>query len=388
MVGESPDLVERLFQVRGPAVLTEAQQEDLRNLLHLTKVRRGYRHRNGGLSFEFIDPYVNAMYSFDRNRTNLAATIPLLGDRSYMIEGDPIIYLRADEFSGYFKMNEEQILSWDLVSEMMFIAGEVGAQWCSERNIPVVFRGMYENVLRREGRGLNTDVFWKEAIAPGLSTNGQMPYHVVNAYLTLSGKVGSSLTPLRHTGIGLPQYAKVTTPLGRYSDMIAHWQIESALREEARTGKSLKGSTREDYFTHSELSPVVPRLRAREQMLAAAKRTSADFWTFQLIHRAFHHKQAELPETFEVVVGSNMMPDRVNVMWKQYCIRALMLIPSERHVDKTKHEWYARQGDHWEARIKHVHPYWASAIFLEPVRLLHREEESLDEILHRVGGGA
>ncbi len=36
----------------------------------------------------------------------------------------------------------------------------------------------------------------------------------------------------RHAGLGLDAYAQVTSPIRRYSDLLAHWQIKSFLRNE------------------------------------------------------------------------------------------------------------------------------------------------------------
>lgn len=387
-VGLSPEVLEKMRAPAPSMKVTVGQREDLNVLLRLAKARSTYRFKNGGLTFRFPDTNVSACSTLRKDAGNLASKIPLLSESAHIVEGDPGISLAAREWPGYFKM-QENTYSSDLVMEMMLLAGEVGARWCSERNIPVVYRGMFASVLRGRGQDITTETFWNEVMNPGLQKDGQVPEFYANAYVALAGRVGSALTPVKHTSLGLSHYTKVTTPLGRYSDMIAHWQIESALREEARTGKSLKGSKREDYlaFTSAELGPVVPRLRAREYMLNAAKVHSNQFWISQLLFRAWHHKEAELPETFEVVVTSDAhwLGRHVTATWKQFAIVTKMNITPEKHADKTKDEPYARLGDHWEARISEVRPYTAD-IYLEPVRLLHREEHSLDEILDQLRG--
>ncbi|KAF2095485.1 RNB-domain-containing protein, partial [Rhizodiscina lignyota] len=389
-VGLDPEIIEQMTKDKVPPNLTPGQREDLGILVHLAKARRDYRRGNGGFNFDFVDTAAVAISKLQKGGKNIAAKIPLLSGKSYRVEGDPGILLLGDEYSGYFKPKQD-MPSRDMVTEMMLLAGEIGAQWCSERNIPVIYRGMFASVLRRAGAGVTTDTYWNEVLEPELKANGQVPDHLATMYLNLTGRVGSALVPLRHTGVGLPQYTKVTTPLGRYSDMVAHWQIESAIREEARTGESLKGSKREDYlaFTRSELFPVVPRLRAREQMLNDAKAGSNTFWINQLVYRAFYYKQAELPETFEVVVSSDIgrAPNVVRAIWKHYGIRAHLMLPPEKFVNKSKTEMFARIGDHWEARIKEVHPFYGH-IYLEPVRLLHREEHTIDEIFARLGKSA
>ncbi|KAK2076306.1 hypothetical protein QBZ16_000830 [Prototheca wickerhamii] len=38
--------------------------------------------------------------------------------------------------------------------------------------------------------------------------------------------------PVPHAGLGLPGYVQVTSPIRRYGDLLAHWQLKAALRGE------------------------------------------------------------------------------------------------------------------------------------------------------------
>ncbi len=40
----------------------------------------------------------------------------------------------------------------------------------------------------------------------------------------------SSSTPVAHASLGLPAYVQFTSPIRRYSDVIAHWQVKAWLR--------------------------------------------------------------------------------------------------------------------------------------------------------------
>jgi exoribonuclease II len=42
-----------------------------------------------------------------------------------------------------------------------------------------------------------------------------------------------SITPVRHASLGLDTYTQVTSPIRRYADLLAHFQIKAHLRGEA-----------------------------------------------------------------------------------------------------------------------------------------------------------
>ena len=68
------------------------------------------------------------------------------------------------------------------------------------------------------------------------------------------GKVRMTTSPLPHEGLGVPQYAWMTSPLRRYCDMVNQWQLIACLRGEtpafAQRSAELFGAMRDFELTY------------------------------------------------------------------------------------------------------------------------------------------
>lgn len=100
--------------------------------------------------------------------------------------------------------------SADMVRECMLLAGEGAAQWASRRKTRLPFP-----FVTQEAGDLPKDPL------PGLA--GSFRLRRCMRPRTLSVKPG------RHAGLGLEQYTQVTSPLRRYTDLLAHQQIRAVL---------------------------------------------------------------------------------------------------------------------------------------------------------------
>jgi exoribonuclease-2 len=100
--------------------------------------------------------------------------------------------------------------SRNLVREAMLIAGEAAARFAIERNLPLPFTIQASPEL--------------PAFPDTLS--GHFARRMSLARSQLSGLPGP------HAGLGLEVYAKATSPLRRYSDLVVHQQLRAALRGE------------------------------------------------------------------------------------------------------------------------------------------------------------
>jgi exoribonuclease-2 len=100
--------------------------------------------------------------------------------------------------------------SADMVRECMLLAGEGAAQWASRRTARLPFP-----FVTQEAGDLPRDPL------PGLA--GSYQIRRCMRPRTLSVKPG------RHAGLGLEQYTQVTSPLRRYTDLLAHQQIRAVL---------------------------------------------------------------------------------------------------------------------------------------------------------------
>jgi exoribonuclease-2 len=110
----------------------------------------------------------------------------------------------------------EDTFSRQLVAEMMILAGEVAAKFAQTHSIPIPYR------------------YQEQPELPPLDILMQLPSGPVREFAICrcmtKGSLG--LYASRHSGLGLEAYAQVTSPIRRYSDLLAHWQIKAFLRNE------------------------------------------------------------------------------------------------------------------------------------------------------------
>lgn len=110
----------------------------------------------------------------------------------------------------------EDTFSRQLVAEMMILGGEVAAKFAQTNNIPIPYR------------------YQEQPELPPLDTLMQLPSGPVREFAICrcmtKGSLG--LYASRHAGLGLDAYAQITSPIRRYSDLLAHWQIKAFLREQ------------------------------------------------------------------------------------------------------------------------------------------------------------
>ena len=99
--------------------------------------------------------------------------------------------------------------SADMVRECMLLAGEGAGIWAMQRNVP--FPYIEQEIAETP-----------DEILPGMAGSYQLRRCMRPRLL--------SVQPGRHGGLGLDAYTQVTSPLRRYTDLLAHIQIRAFLR--------------------------------------------------------------------------------------------------------------------------------------------------------------
>lgn len=104
--------------------------------------------------------------------------------------------------------------SRQLVAEMMILAGEVAGSYGKEHTLPLPFRGQPQPEL------------------PPEQELSQLPAGPVRfcALRRCMPRSEMGTTPVRHASLGLDSYIQVTSPIRRYTDLLAHFQIKAHLR--------------------------------------------------------------------------------------------------------------------------------------------------------------
>ena len=107
-------------------------------------------------------------------------------------------------------------VSRQLVAEMMILAGEITGRYASEHNLPLPFRGQPQPELPPEEELM--------VLPPG-----PVRYCAIRRCMPRS-EMGTN--PMRHASLGLDSYIQVTSPIRRYTDLVAHFQLKAHLRGE------------------------------------------------------------------------------------------------------------------------------------------------------------
>ena len=296
MVGDdnTPPTTKSYRQVLESHEMTELDERNLRLLHTLGQARQSISSAKGSImsnspSFQISVATNNDVMVHDQASNYLRCT------------SDPRIHITVErrdpgESSNY----------GNTVMSLMLLGGEVGARWCQERGIPVINR-----VSQPHPDDPDPREYFHRVIMPLLKrpresylskASRTLPLSIALEYQRLLGAVAPSTTPGPHLHLGLDMFTRTTSPLRRYSDMLVHWQIEAALLEEARSGQSLIGSTREDYllFKKDEIDRFLPIMDRREKDLVSWQRDAQRVWAMQLLLRAWKFNGATLPSTFEL----------------------------------------------------------------------------------------
>ena len=221
--------------------------------------------------------------------------------------GDPIIQLRMQNFDAHEVPDESKE---NLVSLLMNLAGHIAGQFCATRNIPAVFDGTwYDPEYARVTRD-NIAQF-----------GGKSFYHFVMP------KALSASSPIKHHFLGINAYVKSTSPLRRFTDVIAHYQIEAALRFEHENGRQFDaaidmpedeaalpsdGEPVEDStpqqsplplpYTKADVDGLIHFGQPLKTRLNEVSSFSTQHWACMLLFRAFYFAECDLPPSFRVVL--------------------------------------------------------------------------------------
>lgn len=96
-----------------------------------------------------------------------------------------------------------------LVTEMMILCGEVVATFGSLKNIPLPYRGQPQS---------NIDASLFSHLPEG-------PVRSAALVRTMRAAEMDFRKPIRHGVLGIPGYVQFTSPIRRYMDLLAHYQV-------------------------------------------------------------------------------------------------------------------------------------------------------------------
>ena len=202
--------------------------------------------------------------------------------------------------------------SRQMVAEMMVLSGAAAAEFCAERGIAIPYRSQPEPELPSDDE---------------LALFGSG--HARSFAIMRCMKKGEMVTsPQRHAGLGLDFYSQVTSPIRRYSDLIAHFQIKAAL------------SDRQPPYDLNTLKDVVTSLGSVASESVLLERQTNRYWSMEYLRLR--------PEAIwrSLVLGHLREHENLAlVMLDEIAFR--IPVRFQRHVEPG--EWV-------QLRVTHVHP--------------------------------
>ena len=347
------------------ARFTESQVKSLRLLHQLANARRSISRKKAP-NFGTFSPYESKKIRISPRYWTHDGTQTLWKP----LDHDPIISLESppvfDPSAVIEKLEDRNNIEHvDIVGPMMILACEVAATWCSQRNIPLFYRGFV----------LTPDAMPSPKHQMQFTDEGVAAYFAKIAERTSMGKIVQQDTPIPHLFLGCEAYSQVTSPLRRYGDMVAHWQIESALRYEAETGKSLIGNPNEDdsylALSRAEIKSQIINYDSRCKAIYRAQEDSTIHWVLQLMFRAHYFREAKLPKTWKIFVTGRLSKSLGTNCRMQGIIGELSQWTLLYDNDTTREAGDLQMGDWWECTLEDVNVFWRR-ITMNPVRLIER----------------
>ncbi|KOS22517.1 Mitochondrial protein cyt-4 [Escovopsis weberi] len=264
--------------------LDRSSKEDLRVMYRLAEAIRGKRLQKGAWPYFFPGPSVSVSFP----------------ESPESIEGRTRLAVPEDPF---IKVSYETSTACSIVSNFMVLAGEIAARWCSSRSIPIPYR---RDIRHAQAPERARDYAARE-IYPLIARGVEPSFSQRQELSRLTGGIELSSRPGPYFLLGLDMYAKATSPLRRFSDLLVHWQVHAALRHERETGRAVDPAA-DDLrsilpFFGPDLDDTLALLQMREKMARTMSRGVMD-WILMALVRAWRF-EGSAPKSLRFTVSSH-----------------------------------------------------------------------------------
>ncbi|XP_042476524.1 ribonuclease II, chloroplastic/mitochondrial isoform X2 [Macadamia integrifolia] len=144
-----------------------------------------------------------------------------------------------------------------LVSEMMILCGEVIATFGSSNNIPLPYRGQPQS-------NIDSSAF------------AHLPEGPVRSYAYVKIMRAAEMdfrSPIRHGILGIPGYVQFTSPIRRYMDLLAHYQVKAFLKGDAPP------------FSAGQLEGLASLINMHVRVAKRLYNSSLRYWLLEFLRR-------------------------------------------------------------------------------------------------------
>lgn len=294
----------------GVLLTAEGAVEDYS--IHVSRIKPTYR-----LTYEDVDemlqlgitaePELNGIAEWARRR-----------DRWRHAQG--AISIRMPESS--IKVQDDEVVvnvledsqARQLVAEMMILAGEVAAHYGQAHGLYMPFRNQTQPELPPEEELM------------------QLPAGPVRACAIRRCMPRSemSLTPARHASLGLDTYTQVTSPIRRYTDLLAHFQIKAHLRGEPTPFSSdVMQEVLASVSTTAYEAVLVERQTNRYWGLEFLRRHTGEVWQAMMLRWLREHENLGLILLEELGLELAWRPPRSMELGERIQVRVTYVDPRQ-----------------------------------------------------------
>ncbi|KAL1195674.1 Ribonuclease II, chloroplastic/mitochondrial [Cardamine amara subsp. amara] len=199
-----------------------------------------------------------------------------------------------------------------LVFEMMILCGEVVATFGSQHNIPLPYRGQPQS---------NIDVSAFAHLPEG-------PVRSSSIVKVMRAAEMNFRCPVRHGVLGIPGYVQFTSPIRRYMDLTAHYQIKAFLRG----GDNFP-------FSAGELEGIAASVNIQSRAVRKLSNSSLRYWVIEFLRRQPKGKKY-------TALILRFVKDRIaSLLLVEVGFQATVWVSEGRQV-----------GDEIEVRVEEAHP--------------------------------
>ncbi|KAI6250526.1 Mitochondrial protein cyt-4 [Erysiphe necator] len=344
----------------GKDQLSEKQQSELQILNKLGEARTLLLQKKGA-TFSLIEHDSLKIYFLNSNHQ-------VISNNCFFPKTDPTIEVRLP------RSYQDSIIGHPVtksscgtaMSAFMQLAGQIAADWCRKRNIPIPYRIALSQVSSQK-----LAEFHHLKILPFLEKEEIVPNSLISEYLALIGPVHLSAEPAPHPALAMEAYAKVTSPLRRFLDMVVHWQINAAIKQEAESNQTLVVGKGQNYlpFSKSWINSILPHMTRLERWAKYYENCSIQEWKCQFLLRSWKYSQSKLPSPLVFLAKRTVLGSRNSVFGELTCIamKALMEIPGFMDFKDIK------EGDLFEVEIIDLNIH-SQKVTLKAIRKLNLED--------------
>lgn len=269
---------------RALDTLEAEHSTELQTLLQLSQALRAARFKDAGFEWTGASSSVGVH--------NIGAIPANLHDRA-LFPTAPHAWPPADKLQFSFEVTQglPTTSSVTMVTEYMVLANQVAAWFCGEHGLAAAFRG---TAPVTDTNMTPPDMTVEKLLAQRVPGTGYMSMDAAKIGSVLFPTTQLSPTPVPHWLVGLSAgkgYLWATSPLRRYDDMLAHWQIKGALAAAAGV------SGGEGVLSTEAIWPLIMRTFHGQQRGRTSQRTDNRYFTAALFQQ---RAAGPLPEGYEV----------------------------------------------------------------------------------------